>query len=481
MAAADVSMGSGTVAALDAEAIKGLRERLRGQALVPGDDGYDASRKVNNAMINRTPAVIVRCTGSADVIEAVTFAREHGLLLSVKGGGHSVAGSALCEGGLTIDLTPMNNVRVDPNARSVRVGGGATWGAVDRETQVFGLATPSGYVSTTGVGGFTLGGGYGHLRRKYGMTCDSLLSADVVLADGRLITVSATENEDLYWALRGGGGNFGVVTSFEFACYPVGPMIFLNAVMYPAEDITAVLRGWRDYMDTAPEDISSNVIVWTLPDAEAFPPHVRGQAVAIVAALVPLVPGGSIEEAARVTQPLRELATPLLDMSGPAPYTAAQSAFDPLLPYGVFRSYWKAIDLTRLDDDVIDAIVAQATARPTPSTLVPIWHFGGAMSRVDPTATAFGRRSTPYMVSFDGSWLDAADDARCIAWVKAAVESMRAYSDGGQYVNFPGSGDESDIPARAAYGGNYERLSQIKAKYDPGNLFRVNVNIKPAV
>ena len=473
--AADVK--SGSVASISARAIEGLRGRLRGQALVAGDEGYDASLKINNAMIDRKPGVVVRCTGAADVIEAVNFAREGGLLLSVKGGGHSVAGSALCDGGVTIDLGQINDVRVDPHARTVRVGGGAAWGAVDRETQVFGLATPSGYVSTTGVGGFTLGGGYGHLRRKHGMTCDNLLSADVVLADGRLLTASATENEDLYWALRGGGGNFGVVTSFEFACYPVGPTIFLNAVMYPAEDAVMVLRGWRDYMETAPEDISSNVIIWTLPDVDAFPPEARGRAVAIVAALVP---GGSMEEAERVTQPLRELATPVLNMSGAVPYAAAQAAFDPLLPYGAFRSYWKAIDLLRLDDEVIDKIAAHAAARPTPTTLIPVWHFGGAMSRVDPTATAFWRRSTPYMVSFDGTWLDEADDTRCIAWVKAAVESMRAYSDGGQYVNFPGSGGESDIPARAAYGGNYARLSQIKAKYDPTNLFRVNVNIKPA-
>jgi FAD/FMN-containing dehydrogenase len=471
------STSVGAPGALDDETLAALRGRLRGQALVPGDDGYDTARRINNAMIDRKPAVIVRCTGPTDVIEAVGFARERGQRVSVRCGGHSVAGSALIDGGVTIDLTLMNSVRVDPHARTVRVGGGATWSAVDRETQLFGLATPSGYVSTTGVGGFTLGGGYGHLRRKYGMTCDNLLSADVVLADGRLVIANATENEDLYWALRGGGGNFGVVTSFEFGCYPVGPMIFMNAVMYPAEEASAVMRGWRDFMETAPEDISSNVLLWTVPDVDAFPPEARGRAIVVVAAMVP---GGPMEDAERLTQPLRELGTPLLNMSGPAPYTAAQAAFDPLLPYGVFRSFWKAIDLTRLDDEVIDKIVALGAARPSPSTLIPVWHFGGAMSRVEPTATAFWRRTTPYMVSFDGAWFDPADDARCIAWVKAAVESMRVYSDGGQYVNFPGSGDESDIPARAAYGGNYERLSRIKAKYDPTNLFRVNVNIKPA-
>lgn len=476
MTTMDVKTGGGA-AAVDAEALAGLRGRLKGQALTPADEGYEAARKINNAMIARRPAVIVRCTGAADVIEAVGFAREQKLPLSIRCGGHSVAGSALADGGVTIDLTQINNVRVDPHARTVRVGGGAAWSAVDRETQVYGLATPSGYVSTTGVGGFTLGGGYGHLRRKYGMTCDNLLSADVVLADGRLVTASASENEDLYWALRGGGGNFGVVTSFEFACYPVGPMIYLNAVMYPVEQAAQVLRGWRDFMETAPEEISSNVIFWTLPDVEAFPPEARGRAVAIVPGMVT---SGSLEDGEKATRPLRELGTPVMNMSGPAPYAAAQAAFDPLLPYGAFRSYWKAIDLQSLNDEVVDKIAAIAQSRPTPTTLIPVWHFGGAMSRVEPTATAFWRRKTPFMVSFDGLWGEPADDARCIAWVKASVESMRAYSDGGQYVNFPGSGDESDIPARAAYGGNYERLSQIKAKYDPNNLFKVNVNIKPA-
>jgi FAD/FMN-containing dehydrogenase len=462
---------------VDAQAIEGLRERLRGPVLVPGQEGYDAARRVNNAMIDRRPAVIVRCTGAADVIEAVTFAREHRLTVSIRGGGHNVAGSAVCEGGLMIDLSLMDGVRVDPHARTVRVQGGAAWGAVDRETQVFGLATPSGYVSTTGVAGFTLGGGYGALRRKYGMTCDSLLSADVVTADGRLITASASENEDLYWALRGGGGNFGVVTSFEFACYPVGPTIFMCGVMYPAEDAAMVLRGWRDFMATAPEELSSNALIWSLPDVEAFPPHARGRQVIIVASMVP---GGSMDEAARLVQPLRELATPLLDLSGPVPYTAAQAAFDPLLPYGVRRAYWKAIDLVGLSDELIDKIAAAGLSRPHPASLIPVWHFGGAMSRVEPTATAFWRRQTPFMISFDGAWDDAADDARCIAWVRARIDDMRPYSDGGQYVNFAGSGDEQDIPRRAAYGGNYDRLAAIKAKYDPTNLFRMNINITPA-
>ena len=474
-------MADGTAAAVaTSEALEALTASVRGGVLRPGHAGYDAARRINNTMIDRKPAVIVQCTGVADVIEAVGFARAHGLRVSVRCGGHNVAGSAVCEAGVMIDLRAMNGVRVDPQARTVRVGGGAAWGLVDRETQVYGLAVPSGYVSTTGVAGFTLGGGYGALRRKYGLTCDNLRSADVVTADGRLVTASASEHEDLFWALRGGGGNFGIVTSFEFACHPVGPTIFLCAPMYGIEDAGAVLRGWRDFMATAPEDISSNMNLWTLPDVEAFPPQARGRAVAIVAAMVP---GGSMEDAERLTQPLRALAGtggPVLDLSGPMPYAAAQAAFDPLLPYGVRRSYWKAIDLAGLDDEVIEKLAALGTARPSPATLMPVWHFGGAMSRVEPTATAFWRRKTPFMVSFDATWDDAADDGRCIAWAKGAVEAMRPYSDGGQYVNFSGSGDESDIPVRAAFGGNYARLAAIKATYDPTNFFRMNVNIKPA-
>jgi FAD/FMN-containing dehydrogenase len=410
------------------------------------------------------------------VIAAVTFARDQGLPISIRCGGHNVSGSAVIDGGVMIDLSPMGGVRVDPEARTVRVQGGAIWGAVDRETQVVGLATPSGYVSTTGVAGFTLGGGYGALRRKYGLTCDNLLSADVVTADGRLVHASSTQHEDLYWALRGGGGNFGVVTSFEFRCHPVGPMIFLCAVMYPFEDASSVLRGWRDFMDAAPEELSSNLLIWSVPAFPAFPEELHERPVVIIATGYP----GALEEGERLTMPLRRLATPLLDLSEPMPYTAAQSAFDPFFPMGARRNYWKAIDLDRLDDEVIARIVEAGAARPSPACLIPVWHFGGAMSRVEPTATAFWRRRVPFMVSFDAAWDDPADDERGIAWSRGACDAMRPYSDGGHYVNFPGLGEDGEAQARAAYGGNYERLAAIKAKYDPTNLFRAAVNITPA-
>jgi FAD/FMN-containing dehydrogenase len=458
------------------EALEALTASVRGGVLRPGQAGYDAARRVWNGMIDRRPALIARCAGAADVLEAVRFARDHGLPVAVRGGGHNVAGSAVGDGAVMVDLSPMRGVRVDPAARTVRVAGGAIWAEVDRETQVFGLATPSGYVSTTGVAGFTLGGGYGALRRQYGMTCDSLRSADVVTAAGELVTASAEEHPDLFWALRGGGGNFGIVTSFEFACHRVGPEIFLCGVLYPLEQGAAVLRAWRDFMAQAPEDLSSNAALWSVPAVPAFPPELHGRPVVLLATLHPT----DLAEGERLTRPLRELGAPLLDLSGSMPYTVAQAAFDPFFPSGTRRYYWKSIDLLTLDDPVIDRLLAAADARPTPSTLIPVLHFGGAMSRVAPDATAFWRRHVPFMASFDAVWDNPADDARCIDWSRASWAALRPHSDGGQYVNFPGLGEDGEAQVRAAYGGNYERLIATKTKYDPDNLFRFNLNITPA-
>ena len=457
------------------DALEALTASVRGGVLQPGHAGYDAARHIWNGMIDRHPALIARCVGAADVIDAVTFARDHQLAVSVRGGGHNVSGSAVSDGGMMLDLSPMDGVRVDPHARTVRVQGGAAWAAVDRETQVFGLATPSGYVSTTGVAGFTLGGGYGALRRKYGMTSDNLLAVDIVTADGTLLTANETEHADLFWAIRGGGGNFGVVTSFEFRCYPVGPTVFLGAPMYPMESAGAVLRAWRDFMATAPEELSSNAILWSVPAVPVFPAELHGRPIVILATMYP----SDLAEGERLIQPLRQLATPLLDLSGPIPYTQAQAAFDPFFPYGTRRNYWKGIDLLHLGDDVIDRLLEAAASRPTPASLIPIWHFGGAMSRVEPTATAFWRRHVPFMASFDGVWDDPADDEKGIAWARTSWAAMQAYSDGGQYVNFPGFGEEGEAQVRSAYGGNYERLVAVKTTYDPTNLFSVNVNIKP--
>jgi FAD/FMN-containing dehydrogenase len=462
-------------AGLGEEVIGAFRARMRGAVLRPADAGYDDARHVWNQMIDRRPALIARCTGVADVVEAVCFARDNRLVVSVRGGGHNVSGSAVCEGGLMIDLSHLDGVHVDPIKRLARVQGGAAWGIVDRETQLFGLATPSGYVSTTGVAGLTLGGGFGHLRRKYGLSCDNLASVEIVTADGQIRTASETENPDLFWAIRGGGGNFGVVTSFEFRLHPVGPEVFLCAPLYVFDEAATVMRRWRDVMNSMPDDISSNASIWTLPDLPVFPEHARGKQMLLVAALYP----GDPTEGERVCEPLRRLGTLLTDLSGPIAYAVAQTAFDMYFPYGQQRNYFKATYLDRLSDDVIDSIVDAGSRRPTRKCLAPVWHFGGAMSRVEPTESAFWGRRVPFMVSFDAVWDDPADDAACVGWARASWAALRHHSDGGLYVNFSGFGEEGDSLVRAAYGGNYERLVAVKNKYDPTNLFRLNQNIRP--
>ena len=317
-------------AQLDAEAVAGLTERVRGPVLVPGDPGYDESRTIWNVLIDRHPALIVQCSGAADVVDAVNFAREQGLVLSIKAGGHNVAGNAVNDRGIVIDLSQMRGVTVDPATQTARVQGGATWGDCDRETQLFGLAVPGGVVSTTGVAGLTLHGGLGHLRRKYGLSIDSLLSVDIVTADGEFRRASSTENEDLFWAVCGAGSNFGVVTSFEFRAHPVGPMVMVGAIFYPFEDAPTILPAWRDFMATAPEELSSLAICWSVPPHEPFPPELHGTPVVVVAA----AHCGSVEEGERVVQPLRELAEPLVDASGPWPWLGLQSGFDAIFPKG---------------------------------------------------------------------------------------------------------------------------------------------------
>lgn len=464
------------LSALQDEAIDTLRQGLRGALLRAGDAGYDEARRVNNALIDRHPALIVRCTGPADVAAAVTFARDNNLLLSVRGGGHNVAGSAIADGGLVIDLSLLRNVRVDPVACTVRAGGGATWADVDRETQLFGLATPGGAISTTGIGGLTLGGGLGWLRRKHGACCDNLVSVDIVTADGRLRTASADENADLFWAIRGGGGNFGVVTSMEFRLHPIGPMVAMSAPIYPFEEAGRVVRAWREFMATAPEEVSSQAIFWSMPPLPFVPAEDHGRPVLIIGAAY----AGPADEGERVLRPLRELATPLADLSASMPYTSLQTSFDPFFPYGQLRYYWKSLHVDPLSDETIDAIIERVASRPTTQTLVPIWHLGGAMHRGGLEETAFAGRPAAYMLSLDTTWTDPADDERCIAWTRRIWSEMHAYSSGGLYLNFGGFGEEKDELVRAAFGPTYERLVEVKNTYDPTNLFRVNQNIRPS-
>jgi FAD/FMN-containing dehydrogenase len=464
--------------AIDAGALEELRARVRGPVLEPGDPGHEDVRPVFNAMHTGTPALTIRATGTADVVDAVSFAREQGLPLAVRGGGHSIAGLSAIEGGVLLDLALMRAVLVDPDERTVVVQGGAVIGDVDRETLRYGLVAPSGVVSDTGVAGITLGGGYGWVRRKYGLALDSLVEAQVVTADGRVLTASADENADLFWALRGGGGNFGVVTAFTFALEPLGPDVAFAATFYPLEEIEQVLKRWRDYTATARDEVTSVVVAITFPANPEMPPATHDRPVAIVGGVY----AGDPDEGMRIMQPLRELGTPLFDMSGPTPYTHVQSGFDPLFPRNTLRSYWKSQYIDDLTDAAIATIADRAENRPTPLTVVATFHMGGAIAAVDPEATAFSERSAPYMVSIDGNGTEQAGDDDLVAWVRAAWSAVSEHGTGGVYLNFTGLADEEDLDAGvdSALGRNLARLRQIKAKYDPDNFFRINNNIQPA-
>jgi FAD/FMN-containing dehydrogenase len=467
---------TGADAALGESVIEGFASRLRGELIRPSDPAYEQARFVWNGLIDKRPALIARCAGVGDVIDSVNFARENDLLVAVRGGGHNVAGNAVCDGGLVIDLSPMKGIRVDPKRRTVRAEGGTTWADLDRETQVFGLATPGGEVSETGIAGLTLGGGIGLLRRKYGLSCDNLLSADVVSADGRLLTASERENPDLFWAIRGGGGNFGVVTSFEYRLHRVGPEVIVAAVMYPFEQARGLLQAWRDYTGQAPDEVTSEILLWSIPDIPDFPEELRGEPTVLVAGMY----SGPAEPGERALSPLREFGTPLVDLSGPQPYTAAQSDFDAFFPEGLLY-YWKSLYLDHLDDEVINAMVVHAENRPSPQTALIVRHLGGAISRIAEEATAYANRGAMFNLSVDSIWGDPTHSERNIAWTREAWADMREFSDGGIYLNFAGFLEEGEELLHGAYGENYERLVALKNKYDPANLFRMNQNIRPKV
>jgi FAD/FMN-containing dehydrogenase len=454
-----------------------LRAIFHGPLITPDDPGYDESRVVQNGMFDRRPGLIVRCSGPADVIDAVRVARERDLLVAVRGGGHGIAGHCTSDDAMMIDLSMMRGVWVNPAERIVRVQGGATWADVDREAQTFGLAVPGGVVSTTGVAGLTLGGGLGWLHRRYGLTCDNLISAEVVTAGGTLIRASGTENEELFWALRGGGGNFGVVTAFEFEAHPVGPTVMLGLAMYPAQDGAEVLPAWRAWADGQPDEVTSRVIFWTMPETPLLPPEVRNRDVLIVAAVY----AGSPDDGATVLRPVSGFGAPLADLSGPTSFRDVQRSLDFMFPKGQLHSYWKSVSVSELGDDVLDVLLRRGLHRPHPQTLVHAPQMGGAVQRFGPTDTAFGDRSAAYIVSIDGNWTDAADTAADMSWVRDGFNEIRGLPSAiGTYLNFSGDRDLDSAGRQAAFGQNLDRLARIKRDFDPGNRFRLNNNIQPA-
>lgn len=455
-------------------AIADLRERFRGELLRPGDDGYETARHIQNGLIDRHPALIARCTGTADVVEAVNFARTHDVLVSLRGGGHNVAGNATNDGGVVIDLSGMRSVFVDPERRTARAQGGATWADLDRETQVFGLATTGGQVSSTGVAGLTLHGGLGTLHRAFGLALDNLRSVEIVTADGQVRTASEQVNADLFWAVRGAGSNFGVVTAFEFALHPLGPEISMVVPVFLLEDAVPVLRRFRDFSDGADDAFNPQAIFWSVPAIDDFPAELHGKPILVVQVLY----AGDAGEGERLLQPVMDWATPVLDLSGRLPYAVSQSAFDSFFPNG-WLYYWKSHLLGSLSDSAIDAVVQAAADRPSPLGMINVWPLGGAVARVAPDATAWHHRDAQYLLSLDTTWTDPADTERCIAWTRKTWSDLARFGQGGMYLNFAGLGEEKDELVRAAYGGNYRRLVALKSHYDPHNLFRMNQNIKP--
>jgi FAD/FMN-containing dehydrogenase len=446
--------------------VDALRASMRGEVLDPTHPGYDDARAVWNGLIDRHPAVIARCVDVQDVMEAIRVAREQRPILSIRGGGHQVAGSAVCDDGFVIDLSAMNAVEVDPIARTARVQAGARWGDVDRATQEFGLATTGGEVSATGVAGLSLGGGLGVMMRTFGLSCDNLRSIEVVTADGEVRTASHDEHADLFWAARGGGRGLGVVTSFEFDLHPLGPEVATALVLYPYEDAENVLRAWRDYARRAPDTVAPEIGLWSIPPLPDVPEEQHGEPVVIVAGVFI----GAPEHSDPVLAPLRELGTPLADMSGIVPYVDSQSGLDDLFPEGG-RYYWKSHFLNELTDEAISALVEHGAHRPSPESVIFIRTLGGAIARVQDGETAFAHRSASFNVSVDASWSDPTLDAAAMKWARSTWDALKRFSTGGVYINFAGLESEADELRHALLGRNQQRLESIRRDYDPELLF----------
>jgi FAD/FMN-containing dehydrogenase len=452
-----------------------LEAGFQGEQFRPGDDGYDAARAVYNAMVDKRPALVARCTGVADVVDAVNFAREKQLPLAIRCGGHSVAGKGVCDDGVLIDLSGMKGVHVDRQAGTARANAGALWGELDRETQLFGLATPGGRMTTTGVGGFTLGGGYAWLSPKHGLACDNLISAQVVTADGRIVEASEDENADLFWGLRGGGGNFGVVTSYEFRLHDLGPIVMAGMAVHPIANAGAVARAWRDWVEQAPEAVCSALGILLAPAEPFVPPEVQGTPVLGVLAMY----AGDADEGEEVLRPLKQdIGPPAVDLIDRIPYTAFQAIVDPFSPTG-WLNYHRGEHLTALPDDAIDAYVEHGARVQSPVSQSILFRHGGAISRVPDDATAASHRDAPYMWHPIACWSDPADTEREISWVRESSAAMAPFATGGVYLNF--EQDEGEAHVRAGYSAEkYARLVALKDRYDPGNLFRINQNIPPS-
>jgi FAD/FMN-containing dehydrogenase len=458
---------------LSTSAIDKLKKEFKGEILLPGGDAYEKARAIWNAMIDKRPGAIARCAGTQDVVRAVNFARENGVLLAVRGGGHNIAGNALCEGGLVIDMSQMKAARVDAAARRVTIEAGATLADLDAATQAHGLATPVGINSTTGLAGLIMGGGFGWLSRKHGLTIDNLESAEVVTAAGEVVRASAADHPELFWALRGGGGNFGVVTRFELRLHPVGPELLSGLIVYPIAEAKSVLQQYREFNKQAPDELTVWVVLRQAPPLPFLPASVHGTPVAVLALLY----AGDPQKGESLVQPLRAFGTPVGAHVGAQPYAAWQQAFDPLLTAGA-RNYWKSHNFTKLDDRLFDTVLDSIGTLPGPQCEIFFAALGGAASKPAPTATAYAHRDAQYVMNVHGRWDTAAEDARGIKWSRDFFNAAAPFASGGAYINFM-TADEGDR-VRAAYGANYQRLAQVKKQYDPDNLFRVNQNIKPA-
>lgn len=453
-----------------------LKACIAGDIYTEGADGYDDARAVWNAMIDRKPAIIVRCTGVADVINSVKLAAEHALPVSLKAGGHNVAGHAVGENALMLDLSGMRSVKVNPATQRAMVEGGCTWCDVDRETQVFGLATPGGLISDTGVAGLTLSGGIGWLRSRYGLCIDNILSVDIVTAAGDLVHASADENTDLFWAIRGGGGNFGVVVNFEFSLHSFGPTAMFAAPIYPLSAGAEPIRFWRDFLADKHDMVGSLVEFSTIPESEDYPEEFWGERCYTIAAVY----AGNADEGESVLQPLRDLGPMVTDFSGQMPYCDIQKLFDELFPKGEFRCYWKNHFLSELTDECIDEALENAASSPSDNSISSLWNLGTGVTSVASSETAFGERSSAWMYSLDSVWKDKSNDEKVRNWTKTAWEKSRKYANEGRlYLNFAGQDDDSAELTRTAFGANYAKLAKIKAEYDPTNMFRFNQNILP--